>query len=73
MEVRRTTACTGVSAVTVRATADGTSWEIADLYGPGGVVPATCRDIARAAADALRRQYDLLSEDELVPDDELRL
>ena len=73
MELRRCATCTAVSAVTVRATADGKSWEVADLYAPGGVVSPPCRDIAAAAADALRPRYDLLSEDELAPDDELRL
>ena len=73
MEVRRHTSCSSMSAVTVRATADGRSWEVANLYAPGGVVSPSCREIATAAADALRARYDLLSEDELVPDDELRL
>jgi hypothetical protein len=72
-EIRRYALCSGVSAVTVRETADGTSWEVAELYGPGGTVPPACREIGLAAAAELRKDYDLLPESELVPDDDLRL
>jgi hypothetical protein len=72
MEMRRHAICDGISAVTVRETADGQGWEVADVYGPGGVVSPACREICAAAAAELRRHYDLLSEDQLVPDDDLR-
>jgi hypothetical protein len=72
-DMRRYALCNGVSAVTVRPTADGGSWEVADIYGPGGAVSATCREIGLAAAEALRQDYDLLPESQLVPDDDLRL
>jgi hypothetical protein len=73
MEIRRYVSCTSVSAVTVRPTGDNKSWEVADLYAPGGVVSSLCRDIAMTAAAALRERYDLLPEDQLAPDDEVRL
>jgi hypothetical protein len=72
MEMRRHAICDGVSAVTVRE-AEGGGWEVADLYGPGGVVPAPCREICAAAAEELRQHYDLLPESQLAPDDDLRL
>ena len=72
-DMRRYAFCDGVSAVTVQPTADGKSWEIADFYGPGGAVPAACREIGLAAAEALRKEYDLIPESELVPDDDLHL
>ena len=72
-DLRRHALCDGVSAVTVRPTADGASWEVAELYGPGGAVPAACREIGLAAAAALRQEYDLLPECQLVPDEDLRL
>ena len=71
-DMRRYALCNGVSAVTVRATADGESWEVADFYAPGGV-PTACREIGLAAAEALRQDYDLLPESQLAPDDDLRL
>jgi hypothetical protein len=71
-EMRRHALCTAISAVTVRPTADGTSWEIADIYAPGGV-PAPCRELCLAAARELRQHYDLLPESQLVPDDDLYL
>src|SRR5262245_30470188 len=58
-EIRRYALCSGVSAVTVRETADG-GWEVTDFYGPGGTVPPACREIGLAAAAALRKDYDLL-------------
>jgi hypothetical protein len=73
IEMRRHAICNAVSAVTVRPTADGSSWEVSDLHAPGGTIAATCRDICTAAAAQLRRDYDLLPEDQLVPDDDLRL
>jgi hypothetical protein len=72
-EMRRCAICDSVSAVTVRPTADGSSWEVADLYAPGGTVRADCRAVAIAAAEALREQYDLLPEEHLVPDYDLYL
>ena len=72
-EMRRYALCNGVSAVTVRETADGTSWEVAGFYGPGGAVPPACREIGLAAAAALRKDYDLLPESQLAPDDDLYL
>ena len=72
-EIRRYALCSCVSAVTVRETADGKSWEVADIYGPGGAVPPACREIGLAAAAALRKDYDLLPESELAPDDDLTL
>jgi hypothetical protein len=71
-DMRRYALCNGVSAVTVRPSADGEGWEVADFYAPGGVVSAACRDIGLAAAEALRRDYDLLPESQLAPDDDLR-
>jgi hypothetical protein len=71
-DMRRYALCNGVSAVTVRPTADGESWEVADFYAPGGV-PTACREIGLAAAEALRQDYDLLPESQLAPDDDLRL
>jgi hypothetical protein len=73
MEMRRYALCNAVSAVTVRETADGRSWEVVDIYGPGGVVPAPCREICAAAAAELRKHYDLLPDSQLAPDDDLRL
>jgi hypothetical protein len=72
-DMRRYALCSGVSAVTVRPTADGVGWEIADFYAPGGVVSAACREIGLAAAEALREHYDLLPESQMGPDDDLRL
>jgi hypothetical protein len=72
-DMRRFALCNGVSAVTVQATADGKSWEIADFYGPGGTVPAACREIGLAAAEALRKDYDLIPDSQLAPDDDLYL
>lgn len=72
-ELRRHALCDGVSAVTVQPSADGKSWEVVDFYGPGGAVPAACRELGLAAAEALRQDYDLLPESQLVPDDDLRL
>jgi hypothetical protein len=46
---------------------------VADIYGPGGVVPATCREICAAAAAELRKHYDLLPDSQLAPGDDLRL
>jgi hypothetical protein len=71
-ELRRHALCASVAAITVRATADGHGWEIADIQAPGGVSRA-CRAIALAAADELRQRYDLLPERDLAPDDELRM
>jgi hypothetical protein len=73
VEMQRHAICAGVQALTVRAMADGTSWEIADIRVPGGVVPAACRDICETAAADLREHYDLLSEDQLTPDYDLSL
>jgi hypothetical protein len=70
--LRRYALCDGVTAVTVRESADGTSWEVADLHGPGAMVPPACRKICATLADELREQYDLLPESQLVPDDDLR-
>jgi hypothetical protein len=72
MEMRRHSICNGISAITVRATADGTGWEVVDLYAPGGMVPAACREICISAQAELRRDYDLLPEHHLAPDDDLR-
>jgi hypothetical protein len=72
VEMQRHAICAGVQALTVRATADGTSWEVADIRIPG-VVPAACRDICETAAAELRERYDLLSEDQLTPDYDLSL
>jgi hypothetical protein len=71
-EMRRHALCAAVSAVTVRPTADEASWEIADIYAPGGV-PVACRELCLAAARELRQHYDLLPESQLVPDDDLFL
>ncbi len=60
--IRGHAVCASVAAITVRATADGRGWEIADIQAPGGA-SAACRTIAQAAADDLRRQYDLLPQD----------
>ncbi|MEA2906945.1 MAG: hypothetical protein QOI12_4332 [Alphaproteobacteria bacterium] len=73
IEMHRHALCDGISAVTVRATADGTTWDVMDIYAPGGTVPAPCRGICAAAVEALRQDYDLLPEDQLVPDEDLRL
>jgi hypothetical protein len=72
VEMQRHAICAGVQALTVRATADGTSWEVADIRVPG-VVPPACRDICTAAAAELRERYDLLSEDQLTPDLDLSM
>jgi hypothetical protein len=72
-DMRRHALCNGVSAVTVRPTADGVGWEVANFYAPGGAVSAACREIGLAAAEALRQDYDLLPESQLGPDDDLRL
>ena len=72
-ELRRHAMCDGLNAVTVGETPDRQSWEVVGLYAPGGVVSAACRDIALAAAEELRRHYDLLPESQLVPDHDLRL
>jgi hypothetical protein len=72
-EMRRHAICDGVSAVTVQETADGGSWEVIDIHAPGGVVSAACRSIALAAAEELRKSYDLLPEHQLVPDYDLRM
>jgi hypothetical protein len=71
--MRRHALCNSVSAVTVRPTADGVGWEVANVYAPGGTVSAACREIGLAAAEALRQDYDLLPESQLGPDDDLRM
>jgi hypothetical protein len=73
VELRRHALCNGISAVTVSELPDGRSWEVTDIYSPGGAVPAPCRDICLAAAAQLREQYDILPERDLAPDDNLRL
>jgi hypothetical protein len=73
VEMRRHAICAAVSALTVRATAEGTSWEVADIHAPGGEVPSACRDICAAAAAALRERYDLLAENQLTPDYDLSM
>jgi len=73
LELRRHALCNGVSAVTVRPTADGKSWEVADIYTPGGMVPVACREICMTAAEELRKLYDLLPESQLAPDFDLYL
>lgn len=73
-ELRRHSICAGISGITVRPTADGKSWEVADIYAPGGgAVPPICREICLSAAEELRQRFDLLPESELVPDDDLRI
>jgi hypothetical protein len=73
VEMQRHAICAGVQALTVRATADATSWEVADIRVPGGAVPAACRDICETAAAELRQRYDLLAEDQLTPDYDLSM
>jgi hypothetical protein len=73
VEMQRHSICAGVRAITVRATADATSWEVADISMPGGAVPAVCRDICTSAVTELRERYDLLSEDQLEPDYDLSM
>jgi hypothetical protein len=73
LDIRRHALCDGISAVTVRPTADAMSWEVADIHAPGGAVPAACRAICMAAAAELRQHYDLLPESQLVPDYDLYL
>ncbi len=67
MEIHRHGVCAGISAVTVREVEgrDGGAWEIADIYVPGGVVPALCRDACAAAAAVLQQHYQLLPFHEL--------
>jgi hypothetical protein len=73
VEMRRHAICSAVQALTVRPTADGISWEVADIRIPGNIVPAACKDICETAAAELRERYDLLSEDQLTPDYDLSL
>jgi hypothetical protein len=73
VEMQRHAICAGLRAITVRATADATSWEVADISMPGDAVPAACRDICETAAAELRERYDLLSEDQLEPDYDLSM
>jgi len=73
VEMQRHSICAGLRAITVRATPDGKSWEVADVGMPGGNVPAPCRDICETAAGQLRERYDLLSEDQLEPDYDLSM
>jgi hypothetical protein len=73
VEMRRHAICSAVQALTVRATGDRTSWEVADIRVPGNIVPAACREICEAAASKLRERYDLLSEDQLTPDYDLSM
>jgi hypothetical protein len=73
VEMQRHSICAGVRAITVRATADGKSWEVADVSMPGGILPAPCHDICETAAAQLRERYDLLSEDQLEPDYDLSM
>jgi hypothetical protein len=72
-ELRRYALCDAITGVTVRPTPDGNSWELPGLYGPGGSVPRACNDICLDVVEELRRQYDLLPDSQLVPDDDLRL
>ena len=71
--VTRHAVCAGISAMTVRAGPAGPqgSWEVSDLYVPGGNVPATCRQACADAVAALQQDYALLPLDELEPDQEL--
>jgi hypothetical protein len=73
LELGRYALCDGVTAVTVRESADGRNWEVTDIHAPGGTAPPACREICAALADRLRIDYDLLPESQLVPDDDLRL
>jgi hypothetical protein len=73
LELRRYAICDGITAVTVRESADGRSWEVANIHAPGGTAPPACREICAALVDELRKNYDLLPENQLVPDDGLRL
>jgi hypothetical protein len=72
-ELRRHALCDAITGVTVRPTLDGNSWELAGVYGPGGIVPRACSDICLEIVEGLRGHYDLLPESHLVPDDDLRL
>jgi len=71
--ITRHAACAGISAVTVRADPAGSdgSWAVADLYVPGGNVPAACREACADAVAVLQQDYALLPLDALEPDDEL--
>jgi hypothetical protein len=73
VEMQRHAICAGVQALTVRETANGAGWEVADIRVPGGNVPAACRDICAAATAELRERYDLISEDQLEPDYDLSM
>jgi hypothetical protein len=73
VEMQRHAICAGLRAITVRSTADATSWEVADISMPGEAVPAACRDICEGAAAQLRERFDLLSEDQLEPDYDLSM
>jgi hypothetical protein len=65
MAIQRHAVCAGISAVTVReieagAAPAGCNWDIADIYVPGGLVPAPCREACADAVAALQRDYELL-------------
>jgi hypothetical protein len=73
VEMQRHSICAGVRAITVRAAAKVTTWEVADISMPGGVVPPACRDICETTVALLRERYDLLSEEQLEPDYDLSM
>lgn len=76
MEINRHAVCAGISAVTVReidggeSSPDGANWEIADIYVPGGLVPAPCQDACAVAVAVLQQQYELLPFHKLEPEED---
>lgn len=75
IEINRHAVCAGISAVTVReiegdASVDGYNWDIAEIYVPGGVVPAPCREVCAATVAILQQQYELLPFHKLEPEED---
>ena len=70
--ITRHAVCAGISAVTVREDPNGEkgSWQVSDLFVPGGVVPETCRAACADAVMSLQQEYALLPLDQLEADDE---
>jgi len=65
VELGKAAICAGVSAVTVTPVENNpdTNWECSHIAVPGGgTVPQVCIDIAAAAVETLRREFDLLLE-----------
>ena len=62
-ELRRCSACTSISAVTVsEAARPDSNWEVSHINVAGGAVPVVCAELCSDAVVRLRALYDLVIE-----------